>query len=253
MSWAAKRRAIYLGGVTLFLFVVVGVPVFLLWYEQPTCFDGVQNQGELSIDRGGPCALLHESQVQPEVVLWARSFEVIPGVYNAVAYVSNPNFSAGVVAAPYSFKLFDAENILVAERKGVTYVIPNAITSVFEGGVATGNRVPARTFFEFLSPLEWERVDSPVKGLAVGDRELTEETSAPRITAEIKNNSFSDIHNIEVVATVFDEQDTAIASSRTAIESLQQQSSQIVVFTWPRPFTGVVSRIEIVPQAPFRE
>ena len=253
MSWASRRRSIYGSGVIIFLIVVIGVPAFLFWYERPTCFDGTQNQEELGVDKGGPCILLHDSQVQNIAVLWSRSFEVVPGVYNAVAQVDNPNFSAGAINVLYSFKLFDSSNILVAERKGRTYISPNKVMSVFEGGINTVERVPTRTFFEFLEEPEWERVDNLVEGLSVKSRVLSNEETAPRIDAVIENKSFEDIYDIEVVTTIFNTRDVAIASSRTVIELLSKQSSTPITFTWPQKFTDPVSRIEIIPQAPFRE
>lgn len=253
MTWAARRRALYLGSVAAVALIFLGVFVFLFWYERPTCFDGVQNQGELGVDRGGPCELLHESQVKEATVLWSRAFQVVPGVYSAVAYVDNPNFSAGASNVPYSFKLFDSENILIAERRGVAYITPNSIVPVFEGGISTGNRVPNRTFFEFLEVPQWVRVDTPVEGLGVENWELSDEDKAPRITAVINNQSFTDIRDVDVVATIFDSADTAIGASRTVIDLLPKQSSQEVAFTWPRSFTGTVARIEITPQAPFHK
>jgi hypothetical protein len=253
MSWASKRRTLYGGGVIIFFVIVIGIPGFFLWYERPTCFDEIQNQEEIGIDKGGPCVLLHSSQVQNIAVLWARSFEVVPGVYNAVTQIDNPNFSVGAINVPYSFKLFDSNNILVSERKGRTYISPNKIISVFEGGIVTGERQPVRTFFEFLEEPQWERVDNPIEGLEVKNRVFSNEETAPRINVDIENQSFKDIYDIEVIVTIFNVRDVAIASSRTVINILPKQSSQSVTFTWPQKFSDSVSRIEIIPQAPFRE
>lgn len=253
MSWASKRRTIYGSGLIMFFILVLGVPAFMFWYEPSTCFDGVQNQEELGVDVGGPCLLLHSSQVQNTAILWARSFEVIPGVYNSVAQVDNPNFSAGAIGVPYSFKLFDGNNILIAERKGRTYLSPNKVVSVFEGGIGTGERVPTRTFFEFLEEPVWEKVSSSIEGLEVKSRTLDSEEIAPRIDAVISNDSFNDIFNIEVIVIVFNTQDIAIGSSRTVIDVLSKQSSKNVTFTWPQKFSSPVSRIEVVPRAAFRE
>lgn len=253
MSWASRRRTLYGSGIVTFFVLVIGISTFFFWYERPTCFDEIQNQSELGVDKGGPCVFLHESQIQNIAILWSRSFEVIPGLYNSVAQVDNPNFSAGAINVPYSFKLFDSNNILVAERQGSTYVSPNDIIFVFEGGIETGERTPTRTFFEFLEEPKWERVSDPIKGLEVKSRVLSNEEMAPRIDAVIQNQSFRDIFDIEIIATIFNANDIAIASSRTVIDVLPKQSSQSVTFTWPQKFSNPASRIEIIPQAPFRE
>lgn len=252
MSWAGRRRALYGGGVILFLIAVLGIPSFFLFYERPSCSDGVQNQGELGVDRGGPCPLLHESEVRRPAVLWARSFRVVPGVYNAVAYVANPNFNAGALEVPYSFKLFDEDNLLIVEREGTTFISPNGTTPIFEGGIETGVRTPVRTFFEFSGAPTWERVEGSTSGLKVGTRTLSNESTAPRIDAVIENNSFEDLFDVEVVATIFDSSGTAIASSRSVLDVLRKKTSQKVVFTWPETFTAPAAEIEIIPRTPFR-
>ena len=96
-------------------------------------------------------------------------------------------------------------------------------------------------------------MSNPIEGLEVESRVLSNEDTAPRIDAEIKNKSFGDIFDIEVITTVFDSNDVAIASSRTVIAILEKQSSKLITFTWPQEFSSPASRIEIVPQAPFRE
>lgn len=252
MSWAGKRQAAYISGVIIFIFVVIGIPVFLWLYEKPNCFDGIQNQDELGVDIGGPCNLLHESQVQEAVVLWARSFEVLPGVYSTVSYIDNPNFDAGVKNVRYWFKLFDAQNILVAERRGNTFLSPNGLTPVFEGGITTSERVPTRVFFEFIEELKWEFVENPVKGLSIGNRELQREDSSPVLKAVVENKSFEDILDTEITVTLFDSNGNAVGASRTVIDVLKKQSSETIVFTWPQPFGTPISKIEIIPRAPFR-
>ncbi len=253
MSWASRRRTLYGTGTITFFVIVIGVPVFLFLYDKPTCFDGIRNQKEIGIDSGGPCVLLHESQVQNIAVLWSRSFEVVSGLYNSVAQINNPNFSAGAVNVPYSFKIFDKNNILISERKGVAYISPNKVISIFEGGIETGERIPARTFFEFLEEPKWERVDNTIRGLEVESRVLSNEDTEPRIDAVILNESFNDIYDVEIITTIFNSNDVAIASSRTIISILPKQSSKQVVFTWPKKFSSKASRIEITPRAPFRK
>lgn len=251
MSWAGKRRAVYGGGVLLFIILVVGIPLFIFLYDAPTCSDGVKNHGEVEIDRGGPCPLLADSQVQEEGILWARAFEVSSGVYNAVAYIDNPNFNAGVRNIAYSVKLFDVNNILVAERKGRTYISPNGVTPIFEGGIIAGERVPTRTFFSFLEAPLWESVTEPQERLVIGTRTVSNEDTLPRIDAVVKNISFEAVDDIEVVATIFNSSGNAIASSRTTLGVLAGQAEQSIVFTWPQPFSAPVSRIEIIPRTPF--
>lgn len=250
MSWASRRRTFYTSIIILGLAVIIGIPLFFLLYEAPTCFDGKENQDEVGIDCGGACELFCQSQVVPPAVLWSRAFSVTDGVYNAVAYVENPNFDVGTNEIVYLFKLFDEDNILIAERKGITYISPNSVLSVFEGGIVTGERVPRRTFFEFQGSPEWFKMRNPATSLIVENRVLSGAETSPKIEAVLRNSSTQEISDIEIVAIIFDEDDNAIAASKTSIERLPQNTSSDIVFTWPQPFSSKVGKIEIITLTP---
>lgn len=93
-QWVAKRKLFYGIFSIVALVLVIGVPLFFVLYKTPTCFDGKQNQNEKGIDCGGVCTRLCSSDIANPIVLWQRSFVVTDGVYNAVAYVQNPNVLA---------------------------------------------------------------------------------------------------------------------------------------------------------------
>tara|TARA_B100000508_G_scaffold120871_1_gene102211 strand:- start:6138 stop:6914 length:777 start_codon:yes stop_codon:yes gene_type:complete len=248
-DWAKNRQIMYGGGVFLFLFVIIAPIVFFLVYESPSCFDGKRNQGESSIDRGGPCQLLDERSIQPQAVLWARSFPVRDGSYNAVAYIENPNQEAGVYDVAYQFKLYDDRNILIAERFGRVPIFPGKVFPIFESRIDTGNRVPVRTFFSFVSDLTWERMSDPTLGVSVINEKLNGEDTSPRIDASVRNNTVSTKEDIVIIATVFDRAGNAINSSRTLVDRIAPNTEIPIAFTWPSPFPTDVTRIDLVPLA----
>ena len=248
MSWASRRRFVYGFGVFLFLMSVVGVPLFLYTYKPASCFDGIQNQGETAPDRSGPCALLDERRLIPYSLQWARGFAVRDGSWSAVAYIENPNPEAGVRAVPYRFKLYDDRNIIVAEREGITYVMPESVTPVYEGAIDTGNRNVARTFFEFGAPLVWERLVHVGRPVTVNGKKVSDVDTMPRVTAIAENTDVFPLRDVEFVATVFDPAGNAIASSRTIIEIMRPGEKIPLTFTWPDPFEYPTGRIDVLPR-----
>src|SRR3989344_9091289 len=196
MSWASRRRFGYGAWILLFFVVIIGVPTIIWLNKPPTCFDGKHNQGEIDIDKGGPCQLLDERTLTPHAVVWTRGFEVRHGLYSAVAYIENPNAEAGVQKVEYRFGLYDERNVLVAERGGETFIMPGGITPVFEGAIDTGNRVVVRTYLEFTEPLVWERMNSFSDALTVHDKNVLGTTEAPRLIALVTNESVVDITNV---------------------------------------------------------
>jgi hypothetical protein len=250
MSWASRRRTAYTIGTILFFGAVFGLPA-LYWYVNlpETCTDGVQNGDETGIDKGGSCPLLDERLLSPHAILWTREFPVRDGTYNVIAYVENPNEGAGVIAAPYRFRLYDSRNILVAEREGSTYLMPGTVTPVFEGAIDTGNRAVARAYLEFTAPLVWVRLKDSTLPIEIISKEVSDANSSPRLVAIVRNTSVADIRDVEFVASVFDTAGNAFAGSSTLVPVLEEGERREIVFTWPDRFTYVPGRIDVLPSA----
>ncbi len=252
MSWASRRRFLYIAGFVLFLAAVGGIPLIMYLYEPGDCFDGKQNNAETAIDKGGNCRLLDERALLPVTTVWSRVMPVrMPGTeqgsFSAVAYVENPNVNAGVMKAPYIFKLYDTNNVLVAEVEGVTPIMPGTVTPIFEGGINTGFRKAARAYFEFTAPLVWERLYDATEPITIPTKEIVDAQTEPRLNAVIKNGSVVDIRDTQFVAIVFDTAGNAFAGSATEVQFLERGTQMPVTFTWPDPFPFLPGRIDVLP------
>lgn len=253
MSWASRRKALYTTGTLLFFLVPLSIVSFIWWYEAPHCFDGILNGLETAVDKGGNCELLDERTLIPHSVLWARPFMVRPGLFNAVAYIENPNQEAGVERVGYRMRLYDVDNVLVAERVGETYIMPGAITPVFEGSIDTGARVAVRAFFEFNESLTWYRMEGLTSTLIIDNKQLTDIDTVPRLSARIVNTEPYNRRNIEVVAVALDGAGNAFATSQTILPRLDGKEQLTVTFTWPLPFEREPARIDVLARiAPLR-
>ncbi|HEV3245098.1 MAG TPA: hypothetical protein VG102_01970 [Candidatus Paceibacterota bacterium] len=248
MSWAARRRLIYLTGVFLFFAIVVGGPVAYHFLTiAPTCHDGIQNQGETAVDEGGPCLMLNPADLQPEGILWTRAFLVRQGVTDAVAYVDNPNQQAGVLQVPYEMDVYDDQNALIEDVGGTTFIMPGGVTPVFVGNINTGNRIPKYAQFKFTGPLTWERAIDPAPTIKITNEQTSISTGSSQLSALATNSSVSDISNITFVATVFDPAGNAIATSQTALQGIAAGASAQIYFTWPSAFSASIGSIDIIP------
>jgi hypothetical protein len=242
-----RRRILYILGIIVFFGSIISVPLAIFLYEDPTCFDGKQNQGEHAIDRGGPCVLLDEASITPNAVLLARSFRVRDGAYTSVAYIENPNSGAGVEKVKYRMALYDSENVLVAERIDTTPIMPGGVTPVFEGGIDTGQRIATHTIFQFLEAPRWERMRNVASVVSITRDPLTDQNTVPRLNAKVENTSVSDIRDLKFVAVIFDPAGNAFAASQTALDRLNANERKGITFTWPSAFEVPVGRIDIIP------
>jgi hypothetical protein len=243
MRWALKRQFL----IAIAVIVVIGLVALGLWfvflYRSPSCSDNVQNQGETGVDCSGPCARLCE--VPTVTALWARSVEVAPGVYHAVALVQNPRTDAGTASLPYTFDLYDSSNILVAERSGAMYLNPGEVVPLFEPNITTGNRVPIHAFVSF-GPSVWQKMDRTSVPVSVTSQSL--DSQALKLTAHLENTSPVPVPAFTVTALLYDAGGNLVTASQTAIDGLAARGGKDIVFTWQEPFSAPVIRADIVPR-----
>ncbi len=250
LTWALKRQIFYL----LILFLVLGFFGFLIVYphfnKAPSCMDGVKNGTETGIDCGGTCANACLADESPISVLWSRAFRVVPGRYNAVAYLENQNKGVAVNKINYRFRFADANNVYIGKREGSTYVPPASHFAVFEPAIDIGNSIPVYVTFEFTEVPVWKNVSqdkiNQIKVL-VSNIKLQGADTSPALSATLKNNSLFKIPNIDVVAILYDTSGNAVSASSTYLDVLTGEESREINFTWPEAFDRAVVAKEIIP------
>jgi hypothetical protein len=243
IPWTAKRQIIY-----FFIFAfVVSIIVFFIWsgITKPTCFDNKQNQSEEEVDCGGPCKKECLGDVKELIVLWSRFFETSKEKYDVAALVKNPNLFLSVSSLKYQFKIYDKDNILIAVKEGETFITPGETFPIFETNVDVGLRTPGQAFIEFEKSPQWERTEKEKSSLVVSKKQFFNEPPFPRLIITLENKSVSVINNISVATAIYDKDKNAKGVSLTAVDSIAGESSQEIVFTWPRLFDEEPSSIEI--------
>ncbi len=249
MSWALRRRLIVIG---LIAAVIAGALSYLYFgyiRSAPSCMDHTQNHGEEGIDCGGTCTYLCTASESAPSVRFVRPVSPAPGRTDVIAYVDNPNTNAAAKDLHFTVELYDAQNVLVAKKDGALDLPPAATVPVFIPNLATGNAQVAHAFLTLDTPEhEWYRYQDTRTIPTVSDVSLTP-GQEPRITAVAHNPSARPIDSTVFVVTLFNGEGNAIAASRT-VASLPAQGTAQLVFTWPNPFPGDVSRVEVNPVVP---
>jgi hypothetical protein len=248
MSWAQRRKATYIIS-TLFVFAVIfAIFLFSVLSKAPTCFDGKQNQGELEVDCGGPCNILCRAQYSNPVVIWGPRWAKVlsSGMYNFLTYIQNPNIGAGAYNVSYFFKVYDKNDVLLYQKTGTAYVPPNNIFVIFEDNISLSDKVPTRAKFEFTGNPVWQKMDSMESSITAVSKNLINEDTKPKLLVTIRNTTLKTIENIESIAILYDENNNAIAFSKTKVDSIDKDSTVDIVFTWPEKFEQKVVRIDIV-------
>lgn len=250
MSWAIKRRLIVMAVATVLLLLFAVFVVYPYFNKPANCTDNKQNGTETGIDCGGKCKIACIFEADKISILWSRTFQVVEGRYNAVAYVENKNKNKAIERINYKFRFADKDNIYIGEREGSTTIPPAGKFAIFEPAIDVGNSIPVYTNFEFTQTPVWVNIpDEKIDQLkiTVSSIRLEDETTSPRVFAEIKNNSFLDVKEVGVVAILYDAMGNAINASRTYFDSLGPEATEVVNFTWPEPFNRPVVAKEIIP------
>lgn len=243
--WAMWRRVQYGIGFGAF-WGLIGVLIFFVWfYEAANCFDGVMNGTETGVDCGGACVQICTADTIPPRVVWAESFEITSGQYNAVAYVENRNVAAGVPELPYRFEFLSESGAVIAEQSGVTVLPPDSVYPVFEGRVFTNEPVAETRLVLGDAPYFVPGVAS-AEQFNTFDRELSGSDSRPQLRVEIENTALQDAENVEVVATIYNGGTEPATASQTFVENIPARSREPLVFTWPNPIAKAV-RSCIIP------
>ena len=242
--WAVWRRIQY----SLGFFVVLGLLSTLTYYQffrhPGNCFDAIMNESETGVDCGGTCVRICALSVTPPTIVWADSFKIIVGQYNAVAYIQNKNSVAGTPALSYTFQLFDGDT-MVAERRGSTVLPPNSEYPIFEGRIQTNGRNVTNTKL-ILDPADmWVPASLGREQFRTSNLNLSGVDAKPRLDVKIENTELTKADKVEVVATLFNDAGKAVTASQTFIDVLEGRTAKDIVFTWPNPIAKTIKSCSI--------
>ncbi len=241
-KWALWRRVQYAAGFLLVCGLLSTLIYFTNFYQPANCYDDVQNGLETGVDCGGECVQICVADVIPPNIVWAESFEISPGKYNAVAYVENNNQTIGTPQLIYTMQLFSGDE-LVAERKGETVLPPslNNAYPIFEGRVLVDEEKPVTSTNLILEPAElWLPASAGRDQFRTVDRNLRGADSNPQLSVKIENTTLNTYENVEVVATLFNDAGDPVTASQTYIERMRPQYISDIIFTWPNPIAKTV-------------
>lgn len=242
VTWARQRQFSYIFGLIAFFFIV-GLILFLIYQPKPTCFDSKQNQNEAGIDCGGVCVKACASQARDLKIYWVRPLLVSPGWYDLSALVENLNSDLGARAVPYTFFLYDVNNVLIAKRSGLTYVNPGEKFAIFKSRIDTGERVAQKAFLEFSTPFEWEKAE-PMPRTIYLEKKGFVNTPKPELHYTVTNGGLRTVSDLQLTVLLSDINNNSFAASATKIDKLEPNAKQEIYFTWPTTFANEPTYID---------
>lgn len=195
-------------GIIFFLLARGAYIAFFTSY--PTCFDNLQNQGEERVDCGGPCTACQGPTYDPLVsVEQPMLFTLIPGRVVVLAKIANTNRNFYAGRFGYIFSVQDSKDVTLNRIVG-TESIPASTQKYIFGSMETGPGISkgVRAILELEDP-EWSvlgRGSEPTLSLPL-DVSTRSDGEVVRVEGTIKNSSFSDADNLEIIVLLRDRSD----------------------------------------------
>ena len=236
-KWAFKRQ-VSIFTILIIIFILFVYLIFsLLYNKEASCFDGIKNQGEKEIDCGRVCDKVCKNEIKPIHILWSR---LIPDGdrYDVVTYLQNRNKEFTSRDVPYIFTFYDEKGSPIHKVSNtLTYLPPLTTSVVIEENILVSEDIPRSVFLEFRD-VDWvyEKNEFDPRAISIKNEELLIESST--VEATVVNNTLKDISNINLFSIVFDENDNAIATTRSFIRTLQAKEERNTTFLWKNEFVG---------------
>lgn len=258
-AWSQQRKLYII--LTIVVTTVFGISavVFAIFYNPPSCDDGIQNGLEEGIDCGGSCPNFCAEPPKRLRDLWRRAFPVADGVYAAVAYIENQNETLYVPEVQFEIELYDAASTLIGRVSQVTPIMPNGITPIFVPHIVVGQQKVASASFRFVKEPALKEQPYPY-GFEIKDiYKDIKEGAAPYVRATAVNTGERSVKEADFVIILYDENGTAVAASRTFEKEIQPKEKRILQFSWIEPLTlqkgrcpggqceKQIERVEIIP------
>jgi hypothetical protein len=232
LNWRTQRQFI----IFATYFLIVFIPVFWISYnllsKHPTCFDGIQNGNEESVDCNGSCELRCDGTYRDIRINFVRGVKVTDGVYDIFALLENYNTKIIFPYVPYTMSIYNSEGKLMATSSGDFSILPQRKNAIF---------IPSLPLAQAPTTIDLNL--EPHKALAFYD-ELPQTISVEnwkaqrgandslQVVGELKNLNNFDVNDITVYALLYDDTKTVYAVSKTKLKSILGRQRTAVTFTW---------------------
>ena len=231
-SWRIQRQII----IFVIYFLIIFVPVFFITYnllsKSPSCFDGVQNNGEEGIDCNGSCSLQCNGTYRNLKINFVRALPAGPDSYDIFALFENYNREVFFPKVPYSIAFYSGEGKLMGSSTGELFLYPQSRGAIF---------IPNLEILQTPKTVDLKLGEyKALKWNGTIPRNISVESwtaqrganNSLQLVGELKNPNNEGYKNIDVYAMLYDDTKTVYAVSKTNVVSLGGRQTVGVSFTW---------------------
>lgn len=219
-----------------------------LLVPDPTCSDGIQNQGEEGIDCGSVCGVLCGAPLEALIVGEPEKFDAGDDL-DVLVEIKNPNTIFGAARVDWRLVVLDGTGQEVTSRRGFTYANPletRFLIVTFPGLEAQGAGVQ----FEYEpAEVRWFGGRLPktqvVDFSVLNEQFVTDEDGSVSYTADIRNDSTFDFDEVDVSVILLDVSGRRLGIGATIIRTLVAGQIRAVTVQWPFNIAGTPVRTQV--------
>ena len=250
MGMSRHVKQVLYGTFYLIILVAIGAGIYFLWFRPgPSCFDGIQDQGEQGVDCGGPCARQCAAvNTQPIVPLGGVNFfSPLAGSESVLVKLENANASSGAPSFNYTITLYGAgSSTTVASISGSSFIYPNEVKYIVVPNEPVSSAVASGTIT--IGNVQW--LDASHMGPSPAFS-FTNVTYTPgqngfvTVSGNITNGSVSSYAPVIIDAVFKDAFGTPVGASQTQIDSLAAGATQPFSISYPLMPNEAVSNTDL--------
>ncbi len=223
MASRRTKQAIYgIAYLVVFIGIIAGV-YFAFIRQAPSCFDGIQNEGETGVDCGGPCAKVC-TPASTEGLVADNVSIFIPGPerYTFLAQIENHNTGFAADYFDYSFDLYDASGTLLQSFPDHSFIYAGEVKYLLLANVAETTTAD-HAVLTTANP-DWVTASAmglaprfgnplPVTGSIISSSTIT-------VTGRITNGEVASFTHVLVIAVFYDAAGKPAGASQTVIDTI---------------------------------
>ncbi|MDP2648104.1 MAG: FxLYD domain-containing protein [Candidatus Yanofskybacteria bacterium] len=242
-------KQIIIAVIFLIFFSSVGYGIYSLATENPTCFDGKQNQGEEGVDCGAVCGILCDPETQPLEIISSQIIQTQDQEYDFIAFIQNPNTAYGVSELSYEIRFLNPSHVEVARRGGKFYIQPGQTRYIVEQAIESEDSIVSAEL-RFENP-QWQKIEGEKTAIdfPLKSEQYQDIGSAPvysQFEGVISNNSNFDLDRVDVTVLLLDQAEAVVGVNTTVIRTLPARTERYFKVTWPFKVPGTVARTRVI-------
>ena len=165
-------------------------------------------------------------------VIFNDFFEVRDRVYDALAYIKNPNQEYGASEIIYEFVFKSETGEGLRRVSGKTFVLPGEDRYIIESAVRIEGE-PVNVSFSIKSAT-WEKLQPfSALGLTLRDTRLSRTENSSSFTGIVKNGTPFNLQDVEVQVALFGANEAVVSVGETNLQTLLRGSERSFRISWP--------------------